>query len=424
MYLSRPVGALLVCGIAVAVLTGCGSEESSRAAVGDGAGSPTTQSSASDVLDRRAQDLLVEGQLAFQQGNYERAMALLDSAETYAPGAPVIPFNRGRVYTALNLVDAARQAFHEAIERDPFYPEVRLRLGNLELESRNIEEALRYYRQEESIEPSSDLYVKMGESYYRMGEADSARIAYEEAIALDSSNATAHMMYGQLLEETGQLEQALQHSRRALSIEPHTSNYQYAVGSQLYQLGHLEESVEYLKQAADGHLLHYPAQNNLGQVLLRLGREDEANHYLARADSSRELMNQITTAQSVAAQNPTSVDDWIKLGELLRAADERDRAVQAFNRAASLQPDNLRVRKNVGEMMLAEGDVQGAIRMFQGILQTDRNRVDVWKNLALAYAAAGNCEDARRALRTAIEYRPGDGSLAAMMNGLCQVGGD
>ncbi|MEX0820741.1 MAG: tetratricopeptide repeat protein [Rhodothermales bacterium] len=371
-------------------------------------------------MDPRAQDLLIKGQRAFQQGNYEGAMALLDSAETYAPGAPVIPFNRGRVYTAVNRIDAARKAFHEAIERDPAYPEARLRLGDIELQRGDVEAALKYYREEQSVEPSSDLFVKMGESFYRMGEADSARAAYEQAIALDSTNATAHMMYGQLLEETGQLEEALRHSQRALALEPNQSNYQYAVGSQLYQMGRLEESVEYLKRAADGRLLHYPAQNNLAQVLLRLGREGESDYYMARADSSRELMNRITDAQSIAAQNPTSVDGWIKLGELFRMADERDRAMQAFNRAAILEPTNLRVQKIVGEMMLAEGDVQTAIDLFQAILQVDRSRVDVWKNLALAYAAAGQCEDARRALSTAREHRPGDASLANIMNGLCQ----
>lgn len=418
MYLSRTVCAVLSAGLCIAVLTGCASEDSSQ-----GRTNASPPSSAAEILDPRAQELLIEGQQAFQQGNYEAAMALLDSAETYAPGAPVVPFNRGRVYTALNRIDAARQAFHEAIERDPAYPEARFRLGDIELQLGDVEAALNYYEQEKTIEPSSELFVKIGESFYRKGDADSARAAYEQAVALDSANATAHMMYGQLLEETGRLEQALEHSRRALAIEPDRSNYQYAVGSQLYQLGRLEESVDFLKRAADGRLLHYPAQNNLAQVLLRLGREGEADYYQARADSSRQLMNRITAVQSTAAQNPDSVDDWIELGELFRVANERDLAMQAFNRAAILQPTNLRVQENVGEMMLAEGDVQGAIGLFQRVLQADRRRVDVWKNLALAYAAGGHCEEARGALRTAIAYRPNDASLTRMMDGLCQDGG-
>ena len=371
------------------------------------------------MLDPRAQNLLIEGQKAFQTGQYELAMTLLDSAEAVAPGAPVIPFNRGRVYTALNRVSDAQSAFKEALDRDPGYPEVRRRLGDIELQAGNLEEALAYYREEAAIEPVSELFVNLGEAFYRLGKADSAQIFYERAVVVDSSNAKAHMMYGQLLEELGRLDEALVHSKRALAIEPDGTNYQFAVGSQLFQLGRLEESVPYLKSAADGRLLHYPAQYNLGQTLMRLGREDEARHYLARADSSRELMDLITNTQSIAARNSDSVDDWIQLGELFRRAGERDRAVQAFNRASALNPGNLRLQKNVGEMMLAEGDVRGAIRQFQSILNSDEHNPDVWKNLGLAFAVAGMCKDARLALEIALEQKPDDSGLEELLAGVC-----
>lgn len=411
-----------VCVAALAYSLGCGSDESPKSPRGTSTETRPVASSADETLDPRAQDLLIEGQKAFQMGQYERAMALLDSAETFAPGAPVIPFNRGRVYTALNRVSAARKAFEEALERDPGYPEVRRRLGDIELQQGDLEEALDYYREEATIEPGAELYVNMGEAYYRLGKADSAQISYEKAIAADSTSAKAHMMYGQLLEELGRLNEALVHSKKALAIEPERTNYQFAVGSQLYQLGRLEEAVEYLKRAADGRLLHYPAQYNLGQALMRLGREHEARHYLARADSSRELMDLITNAQSIAVQNPNSVDDWIELGELFRRAGERDRAVQAFNRAAALDPENLRIQKNVGEMMLAEGDVRGAIRRFQSILRTDRRRPDVWKDLGLAFAVAGRCDDARLALEVALEHEPDDTTVTDLLAGLCSGG--
>ena len=411
MRVSRSRWRSFVCVAALAYALGCGSDETRPVA-----------SSADETLAPRAQELLIEGQHAFQMGRYERAMALLDSAETFAPGAPVIPFNRGRVYTALNRVSAAQEAFEEALERDPGYPEVRHRLGDIELQQGDLEEALGYYRGEEGIEPGVELYVTMGEAYYRLGKADSAQIAYEKAIAADSTSAKAHMMYGQLLEELGRLDEALAHSKKALAIEPERTNYQFAVGSQLYQQGQLEEAVEYLKRAADGRLLHYPAQYNLGQALTRLGREQEARHYLARADSSRTLMDEITNAQSIAAQHPDSVDDWIELGELFRRAGERDRAVQAFNRAAALDPENLRMQKNIGEMMLAEGDVRGAIRRFQSILKTDRHQPDVWKSLGLAFAVAGLCEDARLALEVALEQEPGDATVKDLLAGLCSGG--
>ena len=405
----------LYCAILLVNVSSCGSDSSSN----NLSVTQRVTSTANLKLDVRAQEYLVEGQKAFQMGQYEQAMVFLDSAEVFAPGAPVIPFNRGRIFTALNRVNEARDAFNIALARDPGYPEVRFRLGDIELQLGELEKAVHHYREEAKIEPATALFVNMGEAYYRLGKADSAQIAYEKAIAVDSTNAEAHMMHGQLLEELGQLEEALAHSRQALALDPTRSNYQFAVGSQLFQLGRLEEAVPYLKQAADGRLLHYPAQYNLGQALIRLGRESDAQYYLSRADSSRELMDRITNTQSIAAQNPNSVEGWIELGELFRRAGERDRAVQAFNRALAIAPGNIRVQNNVGEMMLAEGDVRGAVQQFQSILRKDEQQPVVWKNLGLAFAVAGLCDDARMALEIAREHAPNDATINDLIAGVC-----
>jgi len=381
---------------------------------------PTPAPRTPQALDETVKTMMVEGQQAFQRGNYERALALLDSAQAAAPRAPVVFFNRGRVYTALNRVEAAKEQFRTAIELDPAYPEARRRLGDIEYQQGESRKALQLYRDEAKIDPGAQLFVNIGMIYADQGKVDSARAAYERAVTLDSTDASAHMMYGQFLEEIGELETALQHSQTALSINPDRPNYQFAVGSQLFQLGRLEEAAPHLKQAADGRLLHYPAQYNMGQVLMRLGRDQEAERYLARADSSRQLMDQITNAQRVASQNPGAVTHWIKLGDLFRQAGERNRAVQAFNRAASLAPTNLTVQNRLGEMMLAEGNTQQAIQRFQNIVQTDETLADAWINLGLAHAVAGNCEAARRAWNTALTHRPGDATAKKYLAGLCQ----
>jgi tetratricopeptide (TPR) repeat protein len=372
-----------------------------------------------ETLDERAQQYLVRGQRAFQQGNYERAVAYLDSAEQVEPRTSVVPFNRGRILMAVNQDRGAQRAFEKALHRDRNYPDAREQLGDLERQRGNNEAAIDYYRGEEQVDPTPSLYVDMGTVYDRLGKADSARAAYERAIALDSSNAEAHMMYGQFLEKTGNLKEALEHSRKALSLEPDRPNYQFAVGSQLYQLGQLKEAVPHLKKAADARLLHYPAQHNLGQVLMRLGREEEAERYMARADSSRALMDTITSAQSVATRNPKSVDAWIRLGKLFRRADEQSRAIRAFSRAASLEPNNLQVRKNIGEVMLREGHPTKAIPHFRAVLQSDQSQAEVWMNLSVAYAKTGDCARARRVLNAARSHHPDSSTLRGTLRALC-----
>ena len=210
---SRGSVVILACCIAVLFGAQCASDSTSPEEVVETEGERR-------VLDARAQSMLLEGERAFRRGAYEQALAYADSAEQYDPDAPVVPFFRGSIYTALERPEAARAAYQAALALDPAYPDVHLRLGQLEAERGRPRRALRLYRKEAQIAPTSPLYTQMGLTYAERGVPDSARLAYERALALDSTNARAHMMYGQLLEETGQLEAALGHSRQAMPIEP------------------------------------------------------------------------------------------------------------------------------------------------------------------------------------------------------------
>lgn len=414
LSLRRGAVLLLACFAALTFWIGCSSDDASDGEREDGT------EVARDTLDARVETFLLQAEEAYQSGSYERALALADSAEEYGPGAAVIPFFRGSVYTAMGRFDAAQEAYQGAVERDPEYPEAYLRMGDNAFQRSNYREALQFYKKEEEIAPSSDLYVKLGRAYAELGEADSARSAYEQAVARDSTNADAHMMFGQFLEEVGDIEEALNHSRKALSLQPDHPNYQYAVGAQLYQLGELEEAVEHLKRAADERLLHYPAQHNLGQVLMRLGREEEANYYLARGDSARELMDQISSAQDAISRNPDDIENWIRLGELYRAADAPDQALETFKRAANVEPENLSVHSNMAELLLEHGNAEEAIRRFETILDADPSRVEARLHLGRAYAEVGNCDEARRSWETVLEERPDEAEAKEYLAELCQ----
>ncbi len=365
-------------------------------------------------------DLLLEGQEDYQLGFYQRALALADSAEAYHGELADIHFLRGNVYLGMKRLDAAREAFRQVVKLDPTLAGAWMKLGDIELEFGNPNEAVRLYRKEEEIHPHSALYEQLGQIYADAGVADSARMAYSNAIALDSLNATAHMMYGQLLEKLGDYDSALIYSRNALALNPNSPNYQFVVGSQLFRSGHPEEAGKYLKQAADALPLHYPAQYNLGQVLLRLGRDDEAHYYLVRADSARLLMDRISRLEQATSFNPSQIENWRRLGHLYRTAEMYDRAVEAFSMAASMQPGNLEVQRSLAETLVASGNTVEGIKLFLAILSFDETNVDVWLRLGLAYAVVGICDEAKIAWETALRHSPGNVAAMGYLSGLCQ----
>ena len=419
---------LLLLGIVLGVGTGCSSEDSSSGEAQEArVGSKTAQSAEREekrrVADSRVKPFLVKGSKALGAGNYQRALAMADSAAQYDPDLPLISFFRGNVYAEQNKLDAARAAYRRVIERDPEYPEAHMKLGDIEFDAGKFRTALRLYEKEEAVAPTSPLYVKMARTYGELGGADSARRAYEKAIALDSTNANAYMMYGQFLEDQGELEAALAQSRTALELDPDNTNYQFAVGSQLFRTGHLEEAAKHLRRAADEQLLHSAAQYNLGQVLQRLGREEEAEYYLARADSARRLIDQISSAQNRASRSPDDVSSWMRLGELYREAGAYDRALQAFQRAANRRPRDLAVQSRIAEVLLEKGRADAAIRRFRALLDADRTFVEAWVGLGRAYAAEGRCEEARQAWKSALEQEPSSAAARRHLDTKCQTNG-
>lgn len=372
------------------------------------------------VADSRVKKFLVKGSKALERGNYQRAMSLADSAESYEPNLPLISFFRGSVYADQNRLDSASHAYQRVLGLDPTYPEAHRKLGDIAFDRGQFRTALRQYRQEETINSTSSLHVKIARSYQKLGLADSSRMAFEEAVTLDSTNANAHLMYGQFLEDQGELEAALTQSRAALRLDSENTNYQFAVGSQLYRTGDLEEAAKHLKRAADERLLHSAAQYNLGQVLSRLGRAEEADYYLARADSARTLIDEISSAQQQAFRSPDDINDWVQLGKLYREAGAFSRALQAFRRAVRIQPQNLSVQNQIAEVLLQEGHTGDAIRRLRGILDADRSFVDAWLNLGHAYTEEGRCEEARGAWRRVLDVQPKNNVAQRYLDSRCQ----
>lgn len=367
------------------------------------------------TLDPKVGQFLIQAQQAYERGAYQMALVFSDSAEALAPDLADIHFLRGVVYTQLNQIPVAQAAYETVLELDPVYPGARLNLGLNAFRRGQLRDAITYYQAERDVEPSSNLMLELGRAYARLGEPDSARIAYEQALALDSTNATAYMWLGQLHEELGDFDQALAYSRGGLRLRPDNLDYKYIIGSLLYRTGEVEEAVAYLEPVADGRPWHHGAQFNLGQVLMRLGREDDAHAYFAQADSAQQLQQKISEAQDAINADPENLDNWVNLAALLRQAGQLDRAIEAYKVAVSLAPWNLFLQSNLALLIMENGDTEAAIRRYRAILNLDSTLADVWLNLGVAYANSDQEGLARAAWQRTLHYKPGHPTARAFL---------
>jgi tetratricopeptide (TPR) repeat protein len=367
------------------------------------------------TVDPRVGPFLLEAQQAYERGVYEMALAFTDSAERLAPDLADLHFLRGAVYTQLNQLPIAEAAYEVVLELDPAYPGAHYNQGLNASRRGKLRDAVTHFEAERSLSESSDLMLELGRVYSRLGEPDSARMAYERAIILDDSNATAYMWMGQLFEELGDFDRALEYSQKGLALRPGELDYQYIIGSLLYRDGQIEEALPYLEPVAEAQPWHHGAQFAMGQVLTRLGREPEAQRYFVQADTAQQRQQRVNELQEAINLEPTGLDNWVKLGTLLRESGRIELAIEAFKVATSLQPENLFLQSNLALLMMENAETDAAIRRFRAILSLDSTLADVWANLGVAYANTSRPDAAREAWETALRYNPGNQTLRAYL---------
>ena len=84
-----------------------------------------------------------------------------------------------------------------------------------------LPQAVEKYRQVLSLTPEwVDAHINLGVALYQMGRADEARAEFLSAVQLDPLNGISRYNLGCVLEEQGEIDQAIEHLRRAVRALP------------------------------------------------------------------------------------------------------------------------------------------------------------------------------------------------------------
>lgn len=180
------------------------------------------------------------------------------------------------------------------------------------------------------------------------------------------------------------------------SIDPELQGALLAVRALPSAAAHRRAAQEYIRvRVLDAAFDHYKAA-------LRIDPRDGASYdglariwrdwrlpALALGDARRAVYH---AARSAEAHNT--------LGTVLQALGQRAEAKKAYRRSLELNPVAAYALNNLGYMALLDGD-NAAVEHFQRAIAADGNLVAARHNLALAYAASGRLDLARRELRQA-----------------------
>lgn len=194
--------------------------------------------------------------------------------------------------------EAASQVALKSLESNPNHPMLSYFTGLTYLMASDHDKARKYL--ENALDHSmdspdylkSEIYGALGDVYHAIDLHEVSDVAYEEAIALDSTNITALNNYAYYLSIRGEkLNLAKEYSLLANEMSPDNSTFQDTYAWVLYKNEEMEEALIWIEKAIknSGTTPSATLLDHYGDILYSIGRKDEGVVQWQKALASAEL---------------------------------------------------------------------------------------------------------------------------------------
>jgi tetratricopeptide (TPR) repeat protein len=216
---------------------------------------------------------------------------------------------------------------------------------------------------------------------------------FVHALAVTTNNHVAHVNLGIVLEQKGELTEALAHYRAAEQLAPDLFQIHNNLGHLLDKLGHPDEALAEYRKAVLLDPSQAPLHNGAGMVLAELGRFDEA----------------LSQFHEAARCDPTYPLAPFEIGKLRLKQGRDAEAIDAFRAALRIDPNNFQILAYTAHVLAADENPQirdGRIALVLAIkakLLTGNTQWDVLDALGMACAETGDFTNALEETQMAID---------------------
>ncbi len=313
--------------------------------------------------------------------------------------------------------DEARELLEKAKLVLPDDPRSHFYLAKLELDTSNIEEAIKHYQKTLEIvnaDPSyleiqllnghfNDSHLHLGDLYRRQGNLEAAATHYRRALGLDSSLATRfidqgktafnsenykdaieplnihHILFPDDIEATyllGQSYEGNDDNDNALAFYEKTLKLDANRSDVLYKMVHIYNESESHQQALDA----------LKKIIVIDPTDAQAHYlsaksYLALEQHDAALLAFLETIRLT----PENVDAQYQAGLLYEGKGDIDNAIVHYEKTTELDPENAKPFFQLGGIYQERKDEDNMIRFYQPALELEPNYPKIHYTLAAIF---------------------------------------
>ena len=231
-----------------------------------------------------------------------------------APPPADAPLNEARTLVQSGQLNQAEAALSRYVEQNPSRAEAHFLLGYVLFREQKARESLTAYTAGAQWQrPSADDLRVVASDYILLNDLADADKWFTEVATEKPGDAEAWYLLGRTKYNENRFEEAVTSFERVLALRPQD----------------------------------VAAEDNLGLAYEGLGRNEEAKTAFQRA----------IDWQGTA---PTDGQPYLNLGDLLTTQGDLERALRALTQAASLAPENAKVREQLGRAYEVQGDLPRA----------------------------------------------------------------
>lgn len=231
---------------------------------------------------------------------------------------------------------------------------------------------------------------------------------YRHVLVHEPDHAAALYLYGVLLEQIGQEEDAIVQLQRAIVVSPSYLDAHLALSNLYLKQGQMEDAVAGFNQALQVKPGHFAALNGLGRALTGAGHLSQA----------------IISLQQAIQNQPQEPSAYFNLGVAYQKQGISDAAIATYHSALALEPNNTEALFNLGVLFQQQGMLERAIACYQEILRIQPDYGPAYYHLGDVLFDAGKINSWLENFKLFRRHAPPSAMLAVYGLQACQYLGE
>jgi tetratricopeptide (TPR) repeat protein len=252
---------------------------------------------------------------------------------------------------------------------------------------------------------SATPYTNLALQYVQLSQPEVAAQLANHALELEPENGDAWDNLGLALFQSGEYAEAQRAFENAVANQPQNALFWNNLAGALREQDQLAEAEAVLVDRALQLNPSLPAAHlNLGLVYMLGNRPDLATPYLQQA--VRLLPpDQASQAEGILDQ-VRDPEIWLRLGEVLLTDGDADGAAQAFSQAQALGASVADVAVGLSAALIEVGDLESAEEVLLEAMQSSPEDARLYNNMGIVAREQGDVEAARQYFSRAAELAP------------------